>query len=240
MNVVTTPDSVLALALSAMERTPDARLRSVMGALTRHLHAFVQEVALTENEFEQALGFLVDIGQASGETKNEVVLAADLLGLSTAGCADEPPARRTGRIDGRAARAVLARQRPAVRARRIDRARRHARHAADSRRHGARCTRRADRGRDGRRLAGLAGRPLREPGPDAGGHEPARAFSDRRQGRFRFSSVRPAGYPVPTDGPCGDSAARAATPSEPAGAPALHGQQAGPQGAGHAGVCRRR
>ena len=83
MNIVTTPESVLQIATQAMARTPDPRLRTVMTALTRHLHAFVQAVKLTEDEFERALEFLVAIGQASGETKNEVVLAADLLGVST-------------------------------------------------------------------------------------------------------------------------------------------------------------
>src|ERR1700745_1134463 len=83
MNIVTTPDSVLQIATQAMARTPDPRLRTVMAALTRHLHAFVQEVKLTEDEFERALEFLVAIGQASGEKKNEVVLAAHLLGGST-------------------------------------------------------------------------------------------------------------------------------------------------------------
>ena len=40
MNVVTTPESVLPIALAAMARTPDARLRTVIAALTQHLHAF--------------------------------------------------------------------------------------------------------------------------------------------------------------------------------------------------------
>jgi len=81
MNIVTTPDSVLEMATRAMDRTPDPRLRTVMQSLTRHLHAFVKEVKLTEAEFERALGFIVAIGHASGEKKNEVVLAADLLGV---------------------------------------------------------------------------------------------------------------------------------------------------------------
>ena len=83
MNTVTTPDSVLHIALAAMARTPDVRMRTVMAALTCHLHAFIQEVQLTEDEFERALEFIVGIGQATGADKNEVVLAADLLGLST-------------------------------------------------------------------------------------------------------------------------------------------------------------
>ncbi len=83
MNIATSPGSVLGFTLDAMKRTPDPRLRTVMEAVTRHLHALVQEVRLTEEEFEQALEFIVAIGHATGETKNEVVLAADILGVST-------------------------------------------------------------------------------------------------------------------------------------------------------------
>jgi len=83
MNVVTTAESVLSIALKAMEKTPDERLRKVVASLTRHMHEFVREVELTEAEFEFALEFLVAIGQATGEKTNEVVLAADILGVST-------------------------------------------------------------------------------------------------------------------------------------------------------------
>ena len=83
MPIISTPDTVLDAALSAMERTPNPRLRELIASLTRHLHAFVKETALTEAEFERALDFIVAIGKATGDKKNEVVLAADILGVST-------------------------------------------------------------------------------------------------------------------------------------------------------------
>jgi hypothetical protein len=67
----------------AMAGTPDTRLREVMAAFVRHSHAFLREVRPTEDEFEAGLRFLVGIGQATTEVKNEVVLAADVLGIST-------------------------------------------------------------------------------------------------------------------------------------------------------------
>ena len=79
----TTPASLLPLVLRAMEATPDARLRRLMGSLVTHLHRFVIDNAVTEAEFERAVGFIVGIGQATGATKNEVILASDLLGVST-------------------------------------------------------------------------------------------------------------------------------------------------------------
>ncbi|AEV83652.1 Catechol 1,2-dioxygenase [Actinoplanes sp. SE50] len=37
--------------------TPDPRLREVMRSLTRHLHAFVRDVRLTEDEWRAAIAF---------------------------------------------------------------------------------------------------------------------------------------------------------------------------------------
>ena len=62
--------------------TADDRLRTVMGALVRHLHAFVKEVELTEAEWATAIDFLTRTGQVSTDTRQEFVLLADVLGLS--------------------------------------------------------------------------------------------------------------------------------------------------------------
>ncbi|HSI57013.1 MAG TPA: dioxygenase, partial [Ideonella sp.] len=79
----TTPQSLLPLVLQSMAGTTDPRLAELLAALVRHLHAFALETRLSEEEFEQALAFVVAIGQATGEKKNEVVLLADLLGVSS-------------------------------------------------------------------------------------------------------------------------------------------------------------
>ena len=143
MNIVTSPDSVLPLALRAMERTPNPRLRDLIASLTRHLHAFVQETRLTEEEFEQALEFIVAIGQATGDKKNEVVLAADMLGVSTLVALQnnqDPQGESPAALLGPFWRANA----PLCDARRHHRALRHAGHAARPFR--ARCaTRRAGR-----------------------------------------------------------------------------------------------
>ncbi len=81
--LITDADSVLPAALDAIGQTSDPRLQVLFSALTRHMHAFVSEVRLSEDEFEHALDFLVSIGQATCASKNEVVLAADLFGIST-------------------------------------------------------------------------------------------------------------------------------------------------------------
>ena len=83
MALPTTPASLLPIVLQAMSRTPDARLRQLLGSLTTHLHQFVIDNQVSEAEFERAIGFIVGIGQATGPKKNEVILASDLLGVST-------------------------------------------------------------------------------------------------------------------------------------------------------------
>jgi catechol 1,2-dioxygenase len=75
--------SLLAAVLDENRRTQPERLRLVLDALTRHLFAFVQETRLNYEELEQALDFLNQVGKASGPKKNEAILLADVLGLST-------------------------------------------------------------------------------------------------------------------------------------------------------------
>ena len=203
MNIVTTPESVLQIALQAMERTPDARLRSVMAALTRHLHAFVREVELSEDEFERALEFLVAIGQASGETKNEVVLAADLLGVSTlvALLNNQDP-------QGESPAALLG---PFWRANAP---------VCDCGESIARSETPGVPLEVAGTVRDAAGRPIADATLDVWQASPVGLYENQdpaqqdmnlrgrfqtdAEGRFHFRSVRPAGYPVPTDGPCGE------------------------------------
>ena len=62
--------------------TPDERLRTLMTALTRHLHAFAREVRLTEDEWAAAIGFLTDAGHITDDKRQEFILLSDVLGLS--------------------------------------------------------------------------------------------------------------------------------------------------------------
>jgi protocatechuate 3,4-dioxygenase beta subunit len=66
----------------AFAGTPDLRLRQVMSSLVRHLHAFVKDVELTENEWAAAIAFLTETGQRCDDVRQEFVLLSDVLGLS--------------------------------------------------------------------------------------------------------------------------------------------------------------
>ncbi len=61
----------------------DARLRTVLNALVRHLHDFAREVRLTEAEWVAAIGFLTRTGQLCDDKRQEFILLSDTLGLST-------------------------------------------------------------------------------------------------------------------------------------------------------------
>ena len=72
--------------LSEVARAPDPRVREILSALVRHLHAFAREVKLTEEEFQAAVGYIVALGKHTTETHTEAVLMSGSLGFSTLIC----------------------------------------------------------------------------------------------------------------------------------------------------------
>ncbi len=62
--------------------TSDPRLKQIMTSLVRHLHAFVKEVELTEEEWGFAIDFLTRTGHMSDEVRQEFILLSDVLGVS--------------------------------------------------------------------------------------------------------------------------------------------------------------
>jgi hydroxyquinol 1,2-dioxygenase len=62
--------------------TPDPRLKELMQALTRHLHALVREVRLTEQEWQRAIEFLTAVGHITDDRRQEFILLSDVLGAS--------------------------------------------------------------------------------------------------------------------------------------------------------------
>ncbi|MFI9605038.1 intradiol ring-cleavage dioxygenase [Streptomyces sp. NPDC052043] len=61
---------------------PDPRLRYLVQALVRHLHAYLREVRLTEAEWEKAIAFLTDAGHITDDKRQEFILLSDVLGAS--------------------------------------------------------------------------------------------------------------------------------------------------------------
>jgi protocatechuate 3,4-dioxygenase beta subunit len=84
--IIETQDDVTKAVLQEMHRTPDARTKEVLSALVRHLHQFVKEVKLTEREFQDAISFVNAIGQKTTPSHNEAMLIAGALGVSNLVC----------------------------------------------------------------------------------------------------------------------------------------------------------
>ncbi|HSA90541.1 MAG TPA: dioxygenase [Burkholderiales bacterium] len=197
--IIEKQEDVTRKVLQEMHRTPDARTREILAALVTHLHAFVREVRLTEAEFQAAIGHLNAIGQKTTPSHNEAMLLAGALGVSNLVC-------------------LLNNRQPTQ-----------ANNLGPFFREGApRCENGASLLR-----SPTPGAPLEFKGwvRDAAGNpvagaevdvwhsstvglyenqDPTQAemnlrgkFTTAADGSFAFRSVKPAGYPVPTDGPTG-------------------------------------
>jgi protocatechuate 3,4-dioxygenase beta subunit len=67
---------------ASLAGTRDPRLRQVLGSLVRHLHDFVRDVELTEDEWSAAIAFLTATGHKCDDVRQEFVLLSDVLGVS--------------------------------------------------------------------------------------------------------------------------------------------------------------
>ncbi|TPL43704.1 dioxygenase [Mesorhizobium sp. B2-4-6] len=187
-----------------MSRAPNARLREVAAAFVRHMHAFAREVKLTEEEFELGVDFLNRIGQSTHDAHNEGVLFSDAIGFSTLVCllnngqngATETASALLGpfwRMHSPATEnggSIVRSETPGPAL-------------------FANC-----------RIADPDGNPLADVEVDIWQASPVGLYENQdpgqadmnlrgkfrtdAEGRIWFRSVKPAGYPVPTDGPVGD------------------------------------
>jgi hydroxyquinol 1,2-dioxygenase len=65
-----------------MGEATDARLAEVMTSLVRHLHGFIKDIGLTQEEWEYGIGFLTRTGQLCSGERQEFILLSDTLGVS--------------------------------------------------------------------------------------------------------------------------------------------------------------
>ena len=86
LDIVRGPDDITRNVIAVMQQTTDPRLREIMVSLITHLHGFVRDVRLTEDEFRAATALINRIGQASNAKHNEAVLMAGSLGVSALVC----------------------------------------------------------------------------------------------------------------------------------------------------------
>src|SRR6476659_4192789 len=79
-------EDVTPAVLKELAKAQNPRFREIMGAFVRHIHDFVREAKLTEEEFRTAVNHIVALGKASNETHNEGILIAGSLGISSLVC----------------------------------------------------------------------------------------------------------------------------------------------------------
>jgi hydroxyquinol 1,2-dioxygenase len=74
--------SLVDAVVASFDNTEDPRLKEVMQSLTRHLHNFIREVRLTEEEWNAGIAFLTAAGHITDENRQEFILLSDVLGAS--------------------------------------------------------------------------------------------------------------------------------------------------------------
>jgi hydroxyquinol 1,2-dioxygenase len=77
-----TEENLTEIVLERWKNIPDPRLREVMGALIKHLHAFVREIEPTQPEWATAIDFLTRTGKICDEKRQEFILFSDVMGVS--------------------------------------------------------------------------------------------------------------------------------------------------------------
>src|SRR5262247_1063607 len=77
-----TEASLTDAVVARLAKTEDPRFKEVMTSLIRHVHEFVREVELTEEEWFEAIKFLTATGQKCDDKRQEYILLSDVLGIS--------------------------------------------------------------------------------------------------------------------------------------------------------------
>ncbi|MTH36525.1 catechol 1,2-dioxygenase [Paracoccus limosus] len=83
---IRTEADVTPAVMKVMEQTTDPRMREIMVSLITHLHGFVRDTRLSEDEFRAATAILNEIGALASDSHNEFVLMSGSLGVSTLVC----------------------------------------------------------------------------------------------------------------------------------------------------------
>jgi hydroxyquinol 1,2-dioxygenase len=194
---------VTTAVLAELERAPNERFKEIMAAAVRHLHDFVREAKLTEEEFHQVCAYVAAVGQRTNASHNEVVLACGTLGVSPLVCllnnGNKGQTETTANMLG-----------PFWR---LDQPRTP---------NGGSIVRSPTPGPAlfvNARVKDMSGRPVADAEVDVWqssteglyeNQDPGQAemnlrgkFTTDRDGHFAFRSIKPAGYPIPVDGPVG-------------------------------------
>ncbi len=84
--IIETQADVTKAVLGELQRAPNPRFREIISAFVHHLHDFAREVRLTEQELQTAAAYINAIGKQTNENHNEAVLMSGTLGFSALVC----------------------------------------------------------------------------------------------------------------------------------------------------------
>jgi hydroxyquinol 1,2-dioxygenase len=74
--------SITQAVIDRLSQSDDPRYKRVMTSLITHLHDFVRDVQLTEEEWIGAIQFLTAVGKTCTDKRQEFILLSDTLGVS--------------------------------------------------------------------------------------------------------------------------------------------------------------
>ncbi|BDR09560.1 protocatechuate 3,4-dioxygenase [Comamonas thiooxydans] len=199
------PEALLQAVLQANQGTKDTRTREVLDSLIRHIHAFASEVKLTYDELHKGLDFMVRVGQATGPEKHEGILLADILGLAThVLLLDAKAILAAGGTEPALIGPFWRANQPLLP--------NGANIASEETGGSPLFVRGKVVSTDGKPIAGARvetwqaapGGLYENQDPEQDDMNLRAVFETDANGRFWFESVRPSGYGVPIDGPCGE------------------------------------
>jgi len=78
-----TTDKLLDQVLATFVNTADPRMHEIATAAIKHVHAFVKEVNLTEQEWMAGIEFFTAVGKACSDVRQEFILLSDITGTSS-------------------------------------------------------------------------------------------------------------------------------------------------------------
>jgi len=197
-------EDVTDVVVDAFKNAPDPRVREILAAMVKHLHAFARDVHLTEEEFEKAVGFVTALGKKTTATHNETVLMSGSLGFSTLICllnnGNNGQTETTANLLGPFWR---------LNSPRTENGGSIVRSPTPGPALFVNCTLRDQNGKpiEGAEVDVWHSSPdgfYDQQDPNQADMNLRGKFTTDAQGHFGFRSVKPAGYPIPIDGPVGD------------------------------------
>ncbi len=202
--IIKTQQDVTPAVVEAYKNIEDARLREIVASLVKHLHGFARDVHLTEEEFQVGIQLVARLGQMTTPNHNEVVLMSGSLGFSALVCllnnGNNGQTETTANLLGPFWR---------LNSPRTENGGSIVRSPTPGPELFVNCT-----------VKDLAGNPIAGAEVDIWHSSPEGYYEQQdpnqadmnlrgnfvtdAQGHFGFRSVKPAGYPIPIEGPVGD------------------------------------